>query len=71
MKISQHRYMCANGHPYSVGFCGQNVVTARCPCGASIGGRDHTTLEDNKQLTRDSLAEREATGAGRGYVDAT
>ena len=33
-------YTCERGHPYSVGDCGQNVMTSTCPCGAKIGGSE-------------------------------
>eukprot|EP00051_Salpingoeca_urceolata_P024164 m.421491 g.421491 ORF g.421491 m.421491 type:complete len:4954 (-) comp20197_c0_seq2:49-14910(-) len=49
-------YRCANGHPYSVGDCGRNVVQARCPCGAKIGGRDHTTVEGNTKIEANEVA---------------
>lgn len=37
-----HWYLCANGHPFTVGECGMPMQTARCPqCGATIGGTNH------------------------------
>ncbi|XP_049324067.1 E3 ubiquitin-protein ligase rnf213-alpha isoform X2 [Astyanax mexicanus] len=35
-------YFCAQGHPCSVGECGQPMERSRCPdCGSEIGGIDH------------------------------
>ena len=61
-------YMCRNGHPYSVGDCGMNTVSARCPCGAAIGGKDHLTLQSNTRVDQTSVASRLASGVGKGYM---
>jgi hypothetical protein len=60
-------YTCEAGHPYSVGDCGRNVITAKCPCGAKIGGREHTTLQSN---TKFDAAEHGDRGLGGGGVNA-
>lgn len=59
-------YTCEAGHPYSVGDCGRNIVTAKCPCGANIGGREHNTLTSNTKI---DAAEHLALGAGQGYME--
>jgi len=64
-------YMCAAGHPYSVGECGMNITNARCTCGARIGGSNHTTRGDNKQLTLQDLQRRQAGDGGKGYMQST
>ncbi|CAG9771635.1 unnamed protein product [Ceutorhynchus assimilis] len=42
-----HWYKCPNGHPYAIGECGGAMQTAKCFCGAQIGGTDHALLRDN------------------------
>ena len=34
-------FHCPNGHPYTIRDCGRPVVTAKCHCGATIGGVSH------------------------------
>ncbi|XP_030645559.1 E3 ubiquitin-protein ligase rnf213-alpha-like [Chanos chanos] len=39
-------YHCPNGHPCTVGECGQPMQVSRCPdCNAQIGGQDHRPLQ--------------------------
>ncbi|KAM6957229.1 E3 ubiquitin-protein ligase rnf213-alpha-like [Aplochiton taeniatus] len=39
-------YLCPNGHPCSIGECGQPMQVGRCPdCGAQIGGLDHQPVQ--------------------------
>ncbi|KAL0213667.1 hypothetical protein P9112_005851 [Eukaryota sp. TZLM1-RC] len=40
---------CPNGHPYVIGDCGGATQTARCSCGATIGGSGHVLLRDNER----------------------
>lgn len=55
-------YQCPNGHPFTVGQCGQTMQEARCPeCGAGIGGRNHQLRSDN---TRDQELEAIARNLG-------
>nr|XP_057905202.1 E3 ubiquitin-protein ligase rnf213-alpha isoform X2 [Doryrhamphus excisus] len=42
-------YYCANGHPCTVGDCGQPMQTYHClDCGVLIGGIDHNPVENFK-----------------------
>ncbi|KAI1806387.1 hypothetical protein F4811DRAFT_560463 [Daldinia bambusicola] len=54
-----HWYLCANGHPFTIGECGMPMQRALCPeCGASVGGANHVTdagvqrADDIENLTR-------------------
>ncbi|KAM4716889.1 E3 ubiquitin-protein ligase rnf213-alpha-like [Anableps anableps] len=39
-------YRCPNGHPCTIGECGQPMQTSRCvDCGAQIGGNDHRPVQ--------------------------
>ncbi|XP_030645560.1 E3 ubiquitin-protein ligase rnf213-alpha-like [Chanos chanos] len=39
-------YHCPNGHPCTVGECGQPMQVSRCPdCNAQIGGQNHRPLQ--------------------------
>ena len=43
-------YQCPNGHPYSIGNCGQAMMTGTCAdCGAPIGGGGHQLRGDNQR----------------------
>ncbi|OTB11705.1 hypothetical protein K445DRAFT_339577 [Daldinia sp. EC12] len=38
-----HWYLCANGHPFTVGECGMPMERTVCPeCGAPVGGANYT-----------------------------
>uniref|UniRef100_A0AAY5ED51 RING-type domain-containing protein n=1 Tax=Electrophorus electricus TaxID=8005 RepID=A0AAY5ED51_ELEEL len=44
-------YYCPNGHPCTVGECGQPMEKSRCPdCGAEIGGTDHRPVQGFQPL---------------------
>ncbi|KAG2495159.1 hypothetical protein HYH03_006767 [Edaphochlamys debaryana] len=48
--LSGHLYECPNGHPYTIGNCGQAMQSSRCPeCGAPMGGNNHTLQGRNRQ----------------------
>lgn len=55
--VTGHWYNCENGHPFTVGECGQPVETSRCPiCGATIGGIGHEAaagVERARELERE------------------
>lgn len=39
-------YLCPNGHPCTVGECGQPMEVSRCPdCRADIGGQNHRPVQ--------------------------
>ncbi|XP_077086723.1 E3 ubiquitin-protein ligase rnf213-alpha [Siphateles boraxobius] len=41
-----HWYFCPNGHPCTVGECGQPMEVGRCPdCNAEIGGSNHIPVQ--------------------------
>ena len=48
-----------------------NTMQATCPCGAPIGGRDHTTRDDNTKLEAADFEQRIADGVGRGYMQSS
>ena len=60
----KNRYTCQKGHPYAVGNCGMPMQTARCHCGAPIGGKDHQSLDSVKKIERPDIADL----APRGYT---
>lgn len=43
-----HWYKCPNGHPYAIADCGGAMETAKCFCGAAIGGTSHRLLSTNR-----------------------
>ncbi|KAI5928601.1 hypothetical protein F4810DRAFT_12223 [Camillea tinctor] len=55
-----HWYVCANGHPFTVGECGMPMELATCPeCQAPVGGQNHNPTQgvrradDMDELARD------------------
>ncbi|XP_062826871.1 E3 ubiquitin-protein ligase RNF213 isoform X2 [Anolis carolinensis] len=51
-----HWYRCPNGHPCTIGECGQPMQLGRCvDCGAVIGGDNHRAVKDfhRAQITED------------------
>ena len=56
-KVTGHWYNCENGHPFTIGECGQPMEMATCPiCGAMIGGQSHRAVDG---VTRATELERE------------
>ncbi|XP_013865501.1 E3 ubiquitin-protein ligase RNF213 [Austrofundulus limnaeus] len=54
-------YSCPNGHPCTIGECGQPMQTSRCvDCGAVIGGNDHRPVQGFQIL--DHQGDRTQTG---------
>ncbi|XP_067280905.1 E3 ubiquitin-protein ligase rnf213-alpha isoform X2 [Pseudorasbora parva] len=46
-----HWYFCPNGHPCTVGECGQPMEVGRCPdCNAEIGGHNHNPVQGFKTM---------------------
>ncbi len=46
--VRGHWYYCPNGHPFTIGECGQAMQRSQCPeCGAVVGGRGHALESDN------------------------
>ncbi|XP_038133385.1 E3 ubiquitin-protein ligase rnf213-alpha isoform X1 [Cyprinodon tularosa] len=46
-----HWYRCPNGHPCTIGECGQPMQTSRCvDCGEMIGGNNHEPLQGFHRL---------------------
>ena len=43
-----HWFKCPNGHIYAIGECGGAMETAKCSCGAEIGGSQHRLLSSNQ-----------------------
>ncbi|XP_048222860.1 E3 ubiquitin-protein ligase RNF213 [Perognathus longimembris pacificus] len=55
-------YTCPNGHPCSVGECGQPMEQSKCPdCGALVGGIDHRP-NPGFEVIGDHVADRTQTG---------
>ncbi|KAJ3072937.1 hypothetical protein HDU98_002582 [Podochytrium sp. JEL0797] len=49
--VSGHWYQCQNGHPFTIGECGQAMQESVCPeCGAPIGGHSHRLNPNNRQF---------------------
>uniref|UniRef100_H3BBI9 RING-type E3 ubiquitin transferase n=1 Tax=Latimeria chalumnae TaxID=7897 RepID=H3BBI9_LATCH len=54
-------YMCPNGHPCTVGECGQPMQKSRCvDCGAEIGGMNHMPVQGFQQSM--NIVDRTQTG---------
>ncbi|XDV14216.1 hypothetical protein PO909_002393 [Leuciscus waleckii] len=48
-----HWYFCPNGHPCTVGECGQPMELGRCPdCNAEIGGSNHIPVHGFQVMQR-------------------
>ncbi|XP_072028276.1 E3 ubiquitin-protein ligase rnf213-alpha-like [Amphiura filiformis] len=61
-------YECQNGHPYTIGECGQPNQPGKCQdCGMPIGGAAHRLVGGGRQVT----AMRDTTTAGHVLGDAT
>ncbi|RVE69569.1 hypothetical protein OJAV_G00078990 [Oryzias javanicus] len=46
-----HWYTCPNGHPCTIGECGQPMETSKCvDCGAVIGGQNHAPVQGFQHL---------------------
>ena len=60
-------YQCDNGHPFSIGNCGMAMVTARCHCGAKIGGSHHN-LDHGRAADIDKLAAQDDPGYNKEFV---
>ena len=60
-------YTCINGHPFSIGNCGLAMVTAKCHCGAQIGGSDHK-LKHGKKVDINALANADVPGYIKEHV---
>lgn len=40
--LASNRYVCANGHPFTLGECGMPMQQTLCPqCQAPVGGQWH------------------------------
>uniref|UniRef100_A0A8C4X149 RING-type domain-containing protein n=1 Tax=Eptatretus burgeri TaxID=7764 RepID=A0A8C4X149_EPTBU len=47
------RYICQNGHLYTIGDCGNPAVTSKCPeCGVPIGGSNHVLVQGSQKLDK-------------------
>uniref|UniRef100_A0ABM5FN25 E3 ubiquitin-protein ligase RNF213 isoform X1 n=1 Tax=Pogona vitticeps TaxID=103695 RepID=A0ABM5FN25_9SAUR len=56
-------YTCPNGHPCTIGECGQPMETSRCvDCGVEIGGRDHRPLPNFHKELKNNIRDRTQTG---------
>ncbi|CAI7587420.1 unnamed protein product [Penicillium viridicatum] len=54
-----HWYYCRNGHPFTIGDCGQARETSRCPeCDAPVGG-EHSLLAEGVRHAVDWDLDRE------------
>ncbi|XP_042303497.1 LOW QUALITY PROTEIN: E3 ubiquitin-protein ligase RNF213, partial [Sceloporus undulatus] len=56
-----HWYTCPNGHPCTIGECGQPMQRGRCvDCGTQIGGDNHRALPDFQRAQ--TIVDRTQTG---------
>lgn len=60
-------YQCENGHPFSIGNCGMAMVTAKCHCGAKIGGSNHN-LDHGRAADIDKMAAQDEPGYNKEFV---
>jgi hypothetical protein len=60
-------YTCENGHPFSIGNCGMAMMTAKCHCGAKIGGSSHN-LEHGRAADITQLAANDDPGYNKEFV---
>jgi hypothetical protein len=64
LQMTEHLrwYACKKGHPYAVGNCGMPMQTARCHCGAPIGGKDHQSIDSVKSIEMPDMNDLSAHG---------